>query len=115
MSKQIKRGEIYYADLSPIVGSEQGGYRPVLIAQNDMGNKFSPTTIVAIITSRRTKAKLPTQHWISGECGLRVDSMVECEQLRCIDKSRLRDYVGRVNDTDMAHINKCIKISLGVE
>ena len=87
----IKRGEIYYVDLSPVVGSEQGGRRPCLIIQNDVGNKFSPCTIVAIITSRTTKAKLPTQHWLKDEwntCGLRVESMVECEQLRTIDKSR---------------------------
>ena len=115
MSNQIKRGEIYYADLSPVKGSEQGGIRPVLIVQNDTGNKFSPTTIVAIITSRYTKAKLPTHYWIGRECGLRIDSMVECEQLRCIDKTRLHEYVGRVYDVDMEHINKCIKISLGVD
>lgn len=111
----IKRGNIYYADLSPVVGSEQGGRRPVLVLQNDKGNKYSPCTIVAIITSRHTKAKLPTQYWLSADCGLRVDSLVECEQIRTIDKSRLTDYVGSASPADMKHINECIKISMGVK
>lgn len=113
----IKRGEIYYADLSPIKGSEQGGVRPCLIVQNDVGNKFSPCTIVAIITSRTTKAKLPTQHWLKDEwntCGLRVESMVECEQLRTIDKSRLKQFVGFVQPEEMKEIDKCLRISVGV-
>lgn len=111
---QIKRGEIYYADLSPVKGSEQGGNRPVVIIQNNVGNKYSPCTIVAIMTSKTTKAKLPTQVWVSGECGLKVDSMIECEQLRTIDKTRLRDYVGTLNEQDMSKVDRCIKISLGV-
>ncbi len=110
----IKRGEIYYADLSPVVGSEQGGLRPCLVVQNDVGNKYSPCTIIAIITSRTTKAKLPTQCWISKTCGLRVDSMVECEQLRTIDKSRLKQKVGEITEEEMKQVNKCLRISVGV-
>ena len=110
----IKRGELYYADLSPVVGSEQGGLRPCLVVQNDVGNKYSPCTIIAIITSRTTKAKLPTQCWISKTCGLRVDSMVECEQLRTIDKSRLKQKVGEITEEEMKQVNKCLRISVGV-
>lgn len=114
MEKQIKKGQIYYADMSPVVGSEQGGYRPVLIVQNDIGNKHSPTTIVAIITSRATKAKLPTHHWIGTYCGLPTKSMVECEQLRVIDKQRLDKYVGALDEIDMSIIDRQLKISLGL-
>ena len=110
----VKRGDIFYADLSPVVGSEQGGLRPVLIVQNDVGNKYSPTTIVAIITSRKTKANLPTHHWIESECGLALRSMVECEQLRTIDKKRLIDYYGELPKWEMAIINEKLKISLAV-
>ena len=113
--KEIKRGQVYYADLSPVVGSEQGGCRPVLIIQNDIGNKYSPTTIIAIITSRHTKAKLPTHHWLNKRYGLSVDSMVECEQIRTIDKSRLKDFVGQVDNNEMSWINEKIKISLAIE
>ena len=113
--REIKRGQIYYADLSPVVGSEQGGYRPILIIQNDIGNKYSPTTIGAIITSRNTKAKLPTHYWLDkGEGGLAYDSMIELEQIRTIDKSRLEEYLGQVSNLEMAEIDKKIKISLGV-
>ena len=111
---EIKRGQIYYADLSPVIGSEQGGVRPVLIIQNDIGNKYSPTVIIAIITSRQTKANLPTHHWIDTYCGLKVKSMVECEQIRTIDKRRLEKYVGELDEIDMKFINKKIKISLGL-
>lgn len=110
----IKRGEIYYADLSPIKGSEQGGVRPCLIIQNDVGNKFSPCTIVAIITTRTTKAKLPTQLWLPTSCGLPRNSMVECEQIRTIDKRRLKDKVGEVDPHTMKQINECLKISVGI-
>lgn len=110
---EIKRGQIYYADLSPVQGSEQGGMRPVVIIQNDMGNKYSPTTIVAIVTSRHTKAKLPTHCWLEAQC-LPLNSMVELEQIRTIDKGRLKDYLGTVTATDMKRINKAVKISLGV-
>ena len=113
--EKIKRGQIYYADLSPVVGSEQGGYRPVLIIQNDMGNRYSPTTIAAVITTRKTKANLPTHHWLNKRYGLSVDSMVECEQIRTIDKSRLKDFVGQVDNNEMSWINEKIKISLAID
>ena len=113
--KEIKRGQIWYADLSPVIGSEQGGYRPVLIIQNDIGNKYSPTTIIAIITSRYTKAKLPTHYWLDkGEGGLACDSMIELEQVRTIDKKRLKDVMGEINPKHWANIDKCLKISLGM-
>ena len=110
----IKRGEIYYADLSPVKGSEQGGVRPCLIIQNDVGNKFSPCTIVAIITTRTTKAKLPTQLWLPTSCGLPRNSMVECEQIRTIDKKRLDEKCGEVDPQTMKEIDKCLKISVGI-
>ena len=110
----IKRGQIYYADLSPVKGSEQGGYRPVLIIQNDIGNKYSPTVIVAVITSIHTKANLPTHIWLNDECGLPKESMIECEQVRTIDKSRLKDFMGAVSDEVMTEIDKGLKISFGL-
>lgn len=113
--KQVSRGQIYYADLSPVKGSEQGGIRPVLIIQNDIGNKYSPTTIIAIITTRQTKANLPTHIWLNDECGLPKDSMVELEQLRTIDKTRLSDFMGTVSQEVMKEIDMAIKISLGVK
>lgn len=112
--KNIKRGQIYYADLSPVIGSEQGGVRPILIIQNDIGNKYSPTTIVACITTRTTKNKIPTHIWFDETCGLPKDSMVMLEQMRTIDKRRLQRYIGKISDTDLEEINKAIKISLGV-
>lgn len=111
---QIKKGEIYWADLSPIVGSEQGGLRPVLIIQNDIGNKHAPTTIIAILTTRTTKAKMPTHYWLNTDCGLPTKSMVECEQIRTIDKRRLREYIGKVSDYDLEGINERLKISLEI-
>lgn len=111
----IKRGDIYYADLSPIVGSEQGGYRPVLIIQNDIGNKYAPTVIAAVITTRKTKANLPTHVWLNAECGLPKESMVECEQVRTLDKKRLKDFMGSVSKEVMREIDKGLKISLGVK
>ena len=113
--KQVSRGQIYYADLSPVKGSEQGGIRPVLIIQNDIGNKYSPTTIIAIITTRQTKANLPTHIWLNAECGLPKDSMVELEQLRTIDKTRLSDFSGTVSEEVMKEIDMAIKISLGIK
>lgn len=113
--KDIKRGQIWYADLQGNIGSEQGGLRPVLIVQNDMGNRHSPTTIVAILTSRKTKAKLPTHIWLSITCGLAVNSMVELEQLRTIDKSRLTKYVGEIQEGEQRLIDEALKISLGVK
>jgi mRNA interferase MazF len=112
MKKEIKRGQIYYCDLSPVVGSEQGGYRPCLIIQNDVGNKYSPTTIVAIITSRETKAKLPTHYWI--ESNLPLPSMVELEQIRTIDKQRLKEYIDELDSEQMKGIERALKISLGL-
>ena len=114
--KEIKRGQIWYADLSPVVGSEQGGYRPVLIVQNDIGNKYSPTTIIAIITSRNTKAKLPTHCWLDkGEGGLICDSMIELEQVRTIDKKRLKELMGTIDQKHWENIDKGLKISFGLK
>lgn len=113
--EKIKRGQIYYADLSPVVGSEQGGYRPVLIIQNDMGNRYSPTTIAAVITTRKTKANLPTHIWLNSECGLPKESMVECEQVRTIDKKRLKSFMGQVSEEIMQEIDKGLKISFALK
>lgn len=112
MKKEIKRGQIYYCDFSAVVGSEQGGKRPCLILQNDVGNKYSPTTIIAIITSRKTKAKLPTHCWI--ESNLPLPSMVELEQIKTIDKQRLGEYVGELDSEQMRKIERALKISLGL-
>lgn len=111
--KDIKRNEIYYADLSPVIGSEQGGVRPVLVIQNDTGNKYSPTTIVAAITSRRNKAKLPT-HIEIGEDVFEKDSVVLLEQIRTVDKSRLKEYVGKLDNHTMDRVNEAISISVGL-
>lgn len=113
--KRILRGQIYYADLSPVKGSEQGGLRPVLIIQNDIGNRYSPTIIAAIITTRKTKANLPTHVWLNAECGLPKDSMVELEQIRTLDRTRLSDFMGTVSQEVMKEIDMAIKISLGVK
>ncbi|NLW21720.1 MAG: type II toxin-antitoxin system PemK/MazF family toxin [Tissierellia bacterium] len=111
----VKRGDVFYADLSPVVGSEQGGVRPVLVIQNDIGNKYSPTIIVAAITSQINKAKLPTHVEIKAhEYGLPKDSVVLLEQVRTIDKKRLREKIGRFNDEMMAKVDECLKISLGL-
>ncbi|WP_069648881.1 type II toxin-antitoxin system PemK/MazF family toxin [Caloranaerobacter ferrireducens] len=111
----VKRGDIYYADLSPVIGSEQGGVRPVLVIQNDIGNKYSPTVIVAAITSQINKAKLPTHIEISAtDYGLPKDSVVLLEQIRTIDKKRLREKVGFFDEDMMEKVNECLKISLGL-
>ena len=112
----IKRGDMFYADLSPVVGSEQGGIRPVLIIQNDTGNKYSPTVIAAAITSQTGKAKLPTHIEISSsENGLKSDSVVLTEQIRTIDKSRLKEKIGHIEDTKlMDKVNGAIGISFGL-
>lgn len=111
----ILRGELYYADLSPIVGSEQGGVRPVLIIQNNLGNKHSPTVIVAAITSRTTKALIPTHVNIrKTPDGLKQDSTVLTEQVRTIDKRRLREYIGRLSPSQMAAIDQAMLTSLGL-
>ena len=111
----VKRGEIYYADLSPVVGSEQGGVRPVLIVQNDVGNKFSPTVIAAAITSQKEKSKLPTHiELASAHCGLSRDSVVLLEQIRTIDKRRLKERMGRLDDQSMSRINQALSVSFGL-
>ncbi len=114
MENLIKRGEIYYADLSPVVGSEQGGIRPVLIIQNDVGNKYSPTVIVAAITSQLSKAKIPTHVELpSSEYNLPKDSVVLLEQIRTIDKRRLKEKISQVDAQKMRAINLAILVSLG--
>ena len=112
----IKRGDMFYADLSPVVGSEQGGIRPVLIIQNDMGNKYSPTVIAAAITSQMNKNRLPTHIEIdSEEFGLKSDSVVLTEQIRTIDKSRLKEKIGHIdNEQVMDKINNAIGVSFGL-
>ncbi len=110
----IKRGEIYYADLSPVVGSEQGGVRPVLIIQNDIGNKYSPTVIVAAITSQLSKAKIPTHVELpSKEYNLPKDSVILLEQIRTIDKRRLKEKISILDTTKMRQVNIAILVSLG--
>ena len=111
----VKRGEIYYADLSPVVGSEQGGIRPVLIVQNDVGNKFSPTVIAAAITSQKEKSRLPTHINLPSEhCGLAKDSVVLLEQVRTIDKRRLKERMGSLDEVSMGHIDQALFISFGL-
>ena len=111
----VKRGEIYYADLSPVVGSEQGGIRPVLIVQNDIGNKHSPTVIAAAITSQKEKAKLPTHISLNASsCGLAKDSIVFLEQIRTIDKKRLKERRGELDSPSMTKVNNALSISFGL-
>ena len=111
----IKRGDIYYADLSPVVGSEQGGVRPVLIVQNDVGNRYSPTVIAAAITSRQSKTKLPTHIPIEAVgSGLSKDSVVLLEQIRTLDKRRLREKMGSIDFDSMKEINKALSVSFGL-
>jgi mRNA interferase MazF len=112
----VKRGDIYYADLSPVVGSEQGGVRPVLIIQNDVGNKFSPTVIAAAITSKTDKSKLPTHIDVYAEkYGLARDSVILLEQIRTIDKRRLKEKMGHLDDDLMNRVNNAITVSFGLE
>ena len=112
---EVKRGFIFYADLSPVVGSEQGGIRPVLVIQNNVGNKYSPTVIVAAITSHIEKAKLPTHVELSaGEHGLERDSVVLLEQIRTIDKQRLQQKITEIDEPIMGRVNEALKISLGL-
>lgn len=111
----ITRGDIYYADLSPVVGSEQGGVRPVVIVQNDVGNKYSPTVIAAAITSKINKAKLPTHIEINAETfGLPKDSVVLTEQIRTIDKKRLKEHIGHLDDEYMTKVNDALSVSFGL-
>lgn len=112
---EVKRGDIYYANLSPTVGSEQGGVRPVLVVQNDKGNKHSPTIIVSAITSSKTKADLPTHiPIVSASRGLSKDSIILLEQIRTIDKSRLKNRIGQLDDATMQQVNRAINISFGI-
>lgn len=115
MEQKIKRGDMYYADLSPVIGSEQGGIRPVLIVQNDAGNRFSPTLIVAAITSRTdSKAKLPTHTPLHAAHGLERDSMVLLEQVRTIDRRRLQEYIGALDEDNMERVNRALAVSFGL-
>ena len=114
MELTIKRGDIFYADLSPVVGSEQGGVRPILIVQNNVGNKYSPTIIASAITRQLTKAKLPTHIEVaSGQFGLPKDSVILLEQIRTLDKRRLKTKIGSLDERTMDRVNRAILISLG--
>ena len=116
MILMVKRGDIFYADLSPVIGSEQGGTRPVLIVQNDVGNKYSPTVIITAITSQINKAKLPTHIELPGdEYGLSKDSVILAEQVRTIDKRRLKERIGHLDDALMLQIDLALKISFGID
>lgn len=111
----VKRGDIYYADLSPVVGSEQGGLRPVLIVQNDVGNKYSPTVIAAAITSQIGKNKMPTHiEVLADQYGLAKDSVILLEQIRTIDKQRLKEKMGHLDDGVMQKVNDAIGVSFGL-
>ena len=115
MDNSVRRGDIFYADLSPVVGSEQGGVRPVLIIQNDMGNRHSPTVIAAAITSQMNKAQRPTQSELVGQdCGLTKDSIVLLEQIRTLDKRRLREHMGRLDGALMDEVDRAIAVSFGL-
>ena len=116
MSDCVMRGDIFYANLNHGIGSEQRGYRPVLIIQNNIGNKFSPTVIAAVITGKvHYKARLPTHYLLNNSSALSVPSMVLLEQIITIDKRRLKRYVGRISEEEVASINKALSISLGLE
>lgn len=116
MLERINRGDMYTADLSPVIGSEQGGIRPVLIIQNDVGNLYSPTVIVAAISAKiYTKAKLPTHYVIKACAGLDAYSVILLEQIRTIDKQRLQQYIGHLDEKDMKRVNRCLIISLELE
>ena len=111
----VKRGDIYYADLSPVVGSEQGGLRPVLIIQNDVGNRYSPTVIAAAITSRMGKTRLPTHIDVFAErAGLAKDSVILLEQIRTLDKRRLKEKMGHLDESLMREVNTAIAVSFGL-
>ena len=113
--KTVYRGEVYYAELSPVIGSEQGGIRPVLIVQNDTGNKHSPTVIAAAITSQTGKARLPTHIALTGhDVGLSKDSVILLEQIRTIDKRRLREHMGRLDAAMMNQVDNAIAVSFGL-
>ena len=114
--RKIRRGDIFYADLRPVVGSEQGGIRPVVILQNNTGNQFSPTTIAAAITSREEKRQLPTHIWIGGQFyGLHQNSMILLEQVRTLDLKRLRDYIGCLDKKTLLAVDRGLTVSLGIK
>lgn len=116
MNVIVKRGDMFYADLSPVVGSEQGGVRPVLIVQNDIGNKYSPTVIAAAVTSQINKAKMPTHIEINAETyGLAKDSVILMEQIRTIDKKRLKEKIGHVDDALIEKVNEALAVSFGLD
>ena len=116
MDTNVRRGDIYYADLSPVVGSEQGGVRPVLIVQNDTGNRHSPTVIAAAITSQLGKAKLPTHIALAAQgSGLPKDSVILLEQIRTLDKHRLRERAGQITPEDQRRVNQALDVSLGLD
>ena len=114
MRKAIRCGDLFYADLNPVVGSEQGGIRPVLVIQNDVGNHFSPTVVVAAITSRKAKNSLPTHILLENVPGLAPTSLLLLEQLRTIDRKRLRGYIGRISKEKMLEIDAALAISIGI-
>lgn len=111
----VKRGDIFYGDLSPVIGSEQGGVRPVLVVQNDIGNKYSPTVIVAAITSQINKAKLPTHIELTADSyGITKDSVILMEQIRTIDKKRLKEKIGHLSDELMQQVDMALQVSFGL-
>jgi mRNA interferase MazF len=114
MNDSILRGDLYYADLNPVVGSEQGGVRPVIVISNDVGNRYSPTVIVAAITSKAMKSMLPTHCALGERAGLERDSIALLEQIRTIDKRRLRNYIGALRQTDMRGVDRALAISIGL-
>lgn len=115
MTQKVKRGEMYFADLDPAAGSEQGGVRPVLVIQNDVGNYFSPTVVVAAISGQPKKTGQPTHYLLPAENGLEVPSIVMLEQVRTMDKTRLGEYIGRLDNKTMKGIDRCIAVSMGLE
>lgn len=114
MRKAIRRGDLFYADLNPVVGSEQGGIRPVLVIQNDVGNHFGPTVVAAAITSRKAKNSLPTHILLENVPGLAPTSLLLLEQLRTIDRKRLRGYIGRISKEKMLEVDAALAISIGI-
>ena len=114
MRKAIRRGDLFYADLNPVVGSEQGGIRPVLVIQNDVGNHFSPTVVAAAITSRKAKNSLPTHILLENVPGLAPTSLLLLEQLQTIDRKRLRGYIGRISKEKMLEVDAALAISIGI-
>lgn len=114
MRKAVRRGDLFYADLNPVVGSEQGGIRPVLVIQNDVGNHFSPTVVAAAITSRKAKNSLPTHILLENVPGLAPTSLLLLEQLRTIDRKRLRGYIGRISKEKMLEVDAALAISIGI-